>query len=374
MHMQPQIHFIFTAQWLIQVVFCQRIELFPYNETNNCNISLVEEKDRIQMYGKVDFNGNIPASSVVSFEIKRKTETSFQFFSFLKVPEDCDKVFYYGNCLKTDDPEVFKLTLNITAFTVNSEADVRTELVYRETTFFSEIRHLPIVYGSKTDLVVVYVNNQVVHFQQTDVSINDTQVTIMSVCRASFAYNCKQQLSELETGTLVKSGKEIVVYNTNIKYRFYFKLTYSVCTIERNISFSITTNKINDNLHLTTEDNPEVTILLSAFIVTLAILVVVSSVFAYKKTRVLRQKSTDLCFPQDTCGLNVCLKDQTDLADFSSLGDENQDTDHHPFTSDQSKVQSDEVEGPLIGDHETQEPEGGEYDLHKYLVGCEKNP
>ncbi|KAK0055619.1 hypothetical protein Bpfe_014894 [Biomphalaria pfeifferi] len=86
------------------------------------------------------------------------------------------------------------------------------------------------------------------------------------------------------------------------------------------------------------------------------------------------KKSTDLCFPQDTCGLNVCLKDQTDLADFSSLGDENQDTDSHHFTSDQSKVQSDEVEGPLIGDHETQESEGGEADLHKYLVGCKKNP
>ncbi|KAI8779691.1 hypothetical protein BgiBS90_018885, partial [Biomphalaria glabrata] len=46
----------------------------------------------------------------------------------------------------------------------------------------------------------------------------------------------------------------------------------------------------------------------------------------------------------------------------------------HHFTSDQSKVQSDDVEGPLIGDHETQESEGGEADLHQYLVGCEKNP
>ncbi|KAK0055637.1 hypothetical protein Bpfe_014912, partial [Biomphalaria pfeifferi] len=87
-----------------------------------------------------------------------------------------------------------------------------------------------------------------------------------------------------------------------------------------------------------------------------------------RKTKT-EKKSTDLCFPQDTCGLNVCLKDQTDLANFSSLGDENQDTDPHPFTSDQSKVQSDEVESPLIGDHETQESEGGEADLHKYLVG-----
>ncbi|XP_055866349.1 uncharacterized protein LOC106074990 isoform X2 [Biomphalaria glabrata] len=83
--------------------------------------------------------------------------------------------------------------------------------------------------------------------------------------------------------------------------------------------------------------------------------------------------STDLCFPQDTCGLNGS-EDQTDLADFSSPGNENEDTDSHHFTSDQSKVQSDEVEGPLIGDHETQESEGGEADLHKYLVGCKKNP
>ncbi|KAK0067097.1 hypothetical protein Bpfe_003832, partial [Biomphalaria pfeifferi] len=239
--MLPQIHFIFITQCLVQVVFCQHIQLFPYNQTKNCNISLVEENDIIQMYGKVDFNGNIPASSVVYVEIKRKTETSFQLISFLKVPEDCDKVFHYGNCFKTDDPKGFKLTLNITAITVNSEADVRMELVYRETSFFSEIRNLPIVYGSKTDLVVVYVNDQVVHFQQTDVSLNDTQVTIMSVCRKNFADNCKQQLSDLETGTLVKSGKEIIAYNTNIKDRFYFELSCSVCTIERNISFSITT-------------------------------------------------------------------------------------------------------------------------------------
>ncbi|XP_055866344.1 uncharacterized protein LOC129922821 isoform X1 [Biomphalaria glabrata] len=63
-----------------------------------------------------------------------------------------------------------------------------------------------------------------------------------------------------------------------------------------------------------------------------------------------------------------------DLADFISLGDENQDTDSHHFTNDQSKVQSDDVEDPLIDDHKTQESEGGKADLHKYLVGCEKNP
>ncbi|KAI8780337.1 hypothetical protein BgiBS90_019531 [Biomphalaria glabrata] len=85
------------------------------------------------------------------------------------------------------------------------------------------------------------------------------------------------------------------------------------------------------------------------------------------------KNSTDLCFPQDAFGINGS-EDQTDLADSSSLGGENQDTDPYHFTSDQFKVQSDEVEGPLIGDHETQESEGGEADLHKYLVGCKKNP
>ncbi|KAK6964607.1 hypothetical protein BgiMline_031846, partial [Biomphalaria glabrata] len=68
------------------------------------------------------------------------------------------------------------------------------------------------------------------------------------------------------------------------------------------------------------------------------------------------------------------VKCKTDLADFSSLGDENQDTDPHHFTSDQSEVQSDDVEDLLIGDHETQVSEGGEADLHKYRVGCKKNP
>ncbi|KAI8761528.1 hypothetical protein BgiBS90_030560 [Biomphalaria glabrata] len=64
--------------------------------------------------------------------------------------------------------------------------------------------------------------------------------------------------------------------------------------------------------------------------------------------------------------------DQTDELVLPGLGDENQDP--HNFTSDQSEVQSDDVEGPLIGDHETQESEGGEADLHKHLVGCQKNP
>ncbi|KAK0066987.1 hypothetical protein Bpfe_003722, partial [Biomphalaria pfeifferi] len=129
------------------VVFCQRIQLFPYNETKNCNISLVEEKDRILMYGKVDFNGNIPASSVVNFEIKRKIDTSFHFINFIKIPEDCEyHTVDYCRCYKTDDQKVYRLSFNITAYNVNSEADIRAELAYRETSFYSEIRKLPIVY------------------------------------------------------------------------------------------------------------------------------------------------------------------------------------------------------------------------------------
>ncbi|KAI8797952.1 hypothetical protein BgiBS90_000255, partial [Biomphalaria glabrata] len=37
-------------------------------------------------------------------------------------------------------------------------------------------------------------------------------------------------------------------------------------------------------------------------------------------------------------------------------------------------VQVEDNEDQLIGDHETQESEGGEADLHKYLVSCKKNP
>uniref|UniRef100_A0A2C9KT67 Uncharacterized protein n=1 Tax=Biomphalaria glabrata TaxID=6526 RepID=A0A2C9KT67_BIOGL len=291
--MLPQIHFIFITQCLVQVVFSQRIQLFPYNQTNNCNISLVEENDTILMYGKVDFNGNIPASANVKFKIKIKTETSFQLFYVLKVPEDCDKVFNYGNCFKTDDLKVFKLSLNITAFTKYSEADVKTELVYKETTFISEIRHLPIVYGSKTDVVVVYANDQIVNFQPTDVSINDTQLTIVSVCRENFAHECKQQLSDFESGTLLKSGKEIIGYNTNIKGRSNFKLTHSVCYIKRNISFSITTNTTTDYLHLTTGTNP-ILLTVMTFVIMFCFVVFVSSVFAYKKnsSKMLCKKKT----------------------------------------------------------------------------------
>ncbi|KAK0055624.1 hypothetical protein Bpfe_014899, partial [Biomphalaria pfeifferi] len=84
------------------------------------------------------------------------------------------------------------------------------------------------------------------------------------------------------------------------------------------------------------------------------------------KKIITEKNHRDPSFLQDTC---VCLKDHIDLTDLSSLGDENQDTDPHHFTSAKSKVQSDDVEGPLIGDHETQESEGGEDDLHQYLVG-----
>ncbi|KAK6975841.1 hypothetical protein BgiMline_022226 [Biomphalaria glabrata] len=52
--------------------------------------------------------------------------------------------------------------------------------------------------------------------------------------------------------------------------------------------------------------------------------------------------------------------------------------DHLNATKEQSIIQfiidCDENEVPVIGDHETQESEGGEVDLHRYLVGCKKNP
>uniref|UniRef100_A0A2C9KI03 ZP domain-containing protein n=1 Tax=Biomphalaria glabrata TaxID=6526 RepID=A0A2C9KI03_BIOGL len=226
---------------LVQDAYGQQIYLFPYNETKNCNISLVEEMDTIVMYGKVDFNGNIPESLVVNFDIKRETNSSFQSFCFVKVPEDCAKHFDKCNCYKTDEPKVFKLSIHITALKTNDEAEIRAELVYRETSFYSEIRKLPIVYGFQTDAVLVYANDQCINFKQTDVAVNDKNVIILSVCREKFASHCELQLTNLETGTLVQSGKDIVVYITHFEGRANFKLTYFVCTIERNISFSITT-------------------------------------------------------------------------------------------------------------------------------------
>ncbi|KAK6964538.1 hypothetical protein BgiMline_031775 [Biomphalaria glabrata] len=203
-------------------------------------MSLVEENDRILMYGKVDFNGNIPASSVVNFEIKRKTDMNFHFINFIKIPEDCDySIVDYCTCYKTEDQNVYRLSFNITAYKVNSEAEIRAELVYRETSFYSEIRKLPIVYGSQTDMVVVYVNDQVISPTQSSVTVDDTQVRIFSTCLVMYAPHCKLQLTNLDTGAILKSGKQVLIYNTDIKNKARFDLKYKMCNIQRNISFSI---------------------------------------------------------------------------------------------------------------------------------------
>ncbi|KAI8780257.1 hypothetical protein BgiBS90_019451 [Biomphalaria glabrata] len=271
---------------LVQDAPGQHIFLFPYNETKNCNISLVEEMDIILMYGKVDFNGNIMASSGVNFDIKRKSESSFQLLCFVKVPEDCDKGFAYCNCYKTDDPKVFKLALKITALKMNDGADVRVELIYRGESLFSRNRTLPMVFGSETDAVVVYANDQCINFKQTNVTINDTLVIILSMCREKFALHCELQLTNLETNTLVQSGKEIIAYTTNIQCRSNFKLKYSVCNIKRNISFSIT-SKTTCNMHPTTETNLYV-IILSTFI--LLILAITFGHFCFLRNKKCRKK------------------------------------------------------------------------------------
>ncbi|KAK0066990.1 hypothetical protein Bpfe_003725, partial [Biomphalaria pfeifferi] len=203
--------------------------------------------DRIIMYGKVDLNGKIHLPSVVYFEIKRQNETTFQFLKrlfqicFLQIPIDCDKhVENYCSCFKTDDRKVLKLVLNITAITVNSEAEIRAELVYSETSFYSEIRKLPIVYASETDSVLVFANDQSIHTKQTNVTLNDTRVIVLSTCREKFVLGCELELINLETKTLLKSEKEIVVYNGNFNGTTRFKLKYKICNIQRNISFSIT--------------------------------------------------------------------------------------------------------------------------------------
>ncbi|KAK0069116.1 hypothetical protein Bpfe_001298, partial [Biomphalaria pfeifferi] len=144
--------------------------------------------DRIIMYGKVDLNGYIHSPSVVYFEIKRQNETTFQIIGFLQIPKDCDKhVDNYCSCFKTDDLKVVKLVLNITAITVNSEAEIRAELVYRE------------------------------------------MLLKQTAC-------CELELINLETETLLKSEKEIVVYNGNFNGTTHFKLKYKICNIQRNIS------------------------------------------------------------------------------------------------------------------------------------------
>ncbi|KAK0066986.1 hypothetical protein Bpfe_003721 [Biomphalaria pfeifferi] len=240
---------IIISRFLLQVVSGQQIQLFPYNETKNCKINLVERMDRIIMYGKVDLNGNIHASSVVNFEIKRQNEMTFQFISFLRIPIDCDQnVENYCSCFKTDDRKLLKLVLNITAFTVNSEAEIRAELVYRETSFYSEIRKLPIVYASETDSVLVFANDQIIHTKQTNVTLNDTRVIVLSTCREKFVLGCELELINLETETLLKSEKEIVVYNGNFNGTTHFKLNYKICNIQSNISFSITIENAAKNL------------------------------------------------------------------------------------------------------------------------------
>ncbi|KAK0067064.1 hypothetical protein Bpfe_003799, partial [Biomphalaria pfeifferi] len=238
---QQILAFIIISRFLLQVVSGQQIQLFPYNETKNCKINLVEKMNRIIMYGKVDLNENIHSPSVVNFEIKRQNETTLQFICFLQIPIDCDKhVDNYCSCFKTDDRKVLKLVLNITAITVNSEAKIRAELVYRDISFYSEIRKLPIVYASDTDGVLVFVNAQSIHTKQTNVTLNDTRVIVLSTCREKFVLGCELELINLETETLLKSEKEIVVYNGNFNGTTHFKLKYKICNIQRNISFSIT--------------------------------------------------------------------------------------------------------------------------------------
>nr|KAI8743072.1 hypothetical protein BgiMline_021481 [Biomphalaria glabrata] len=52
----------------------------------------------------------------------------------------------------------------------------------------------------------------------------------------------------------------------------------------------------------------------------------------------------------------------------------NKSSDEFEVPDDQNNAQSEDNENRLIGDHETQESEGGEADLHKYYIGCKKNP
>ncbi|XP_055867496.1 uncharacterized protein LOC106060695 [Biomphalaria glabrata] len=102
------------------------------------------------------------------------------------------------------------------------------------------------------------------------------------------------------------------------------------------------------------------------------------SIWNYSKMSCKRKTQTDRKISKrlktEKLDRPVCLKDQTVLAGFSFHRDENQDADPNHFTCDKSEVQSHDVERLLIGDHETQESEGVEADLHKHRRNCKKNP
>ncbi|KAI8761591.1 hypothetical protein BgiBS90_030623 [Biomphalaria glabrata] len=70
---------------------------------------------------------------------------------------------------------------------------------------------------------------------------------------------------------------------------------------------------------------------------------------------------------------DFCLSDDSLRNSFKGQIDEDVHLDNSK-AKEECKVHQEDTEDPLIGDHETQESEGGEADLHKYLVSCKKNP
>uniref|UniRef100_A0A2C9KKW7 Uncharacterized protein n=1 Tax=Biomphalaria glabrata TaxID=6526 RepID=A0A2C9KKW7_BIOGL len=196
---------------LLQVAFCQHIQLSNYYGNQNCTI--INELDRILLHGKL---------------------------CFLNVPADCgDNRINYCQCFKTSDQAVYKVVINITAYKANSEADVRAELLYRETSFYSEIRKLPKVYDTETDSVQLYANDQAIDKFNSNVTTNDTRMTIFSKCVDSLANQCTLQLINLVNNSTVKAGLNVLAHNLEVKVDVKLELRYFICNQEKSISFSI---------------------------------------------------------------------------------------------------------------------------------------
>ncbi|KAK6964551.1 hypothetical protein BgiMline_031788 [Biomphalaria glabrata] len=240
---------------LLQVAFCQHIQLSNYYGNQNCTI--INELDRILLHGKVDFTGNIQTPSTVNVDIKRQNNSNFfQHLCFLNVPADCgDNRINYCQCFKTSDQAVYKVVINITAYKANSEADVRAELLYRETSFYSEIRKLPKVYDTETESVQLYANDQAIDKFNSNVSTNDTRMTIFSKCADSLANQCTLQLINLVNNSTVKAGLNVLAHSIEVKVDVNLELRYFICNQEKSISFSIfidtaiTTRDYAENCH-----------------------------------------------------------------------------------------------------------------------------
>ncbi|KAI8797951.1 hypothetical protein BgiBS90_000254 [Biomphalaria glabrata] len=90
------------------------------------------------------------------------------------------------------------------------------------------------------------------------------------------------------------------------------------------------------------------------------------------KNAILNQDNTTFCLHNERCESNIKEGKTNYNIDLNPSHDQLTECLH--ATKNQCYVQSDDTKGTIIGNHETQESESGEADLHTYLVNCKKNP